>query len=135
MVDRLYLPDRAHSLCGFFSDIKFTEKNPIDGLLKLVVALRFEVVQEAAHLWIQSSPFGQTSEWGLRPSVMELPDLGRGLRLTVIPAPSPRGAGSAPLRSERRDIGELFSTLLDLPVAIADETERDSGNRARPAEQ
>lgn len=135
MVDRLYLPDRAHTLCGFFSDIKFTDKNAIDGLLKLVVALRFKVDREVDHLWIRSSPFGQTSEWGLRPSVMELADLGRGLRLSVMPDPSPHGEGSAPLRSERRDIGELFSTLLDLPVVIADETERGSGNGASPAEQ
>lgn len=120
MVDRLYLPDRAHTLCGFFYDITFTNEDAAEGLLKLVVALRFEVVQEADHLWIRSSPFGQTSGWGLRPSVVELPDFGRGLRLTVIPNPSPHGVGSTPLRSERRDIGELFSTLLTLPVVIAD---------------
>ena len=135
MVDRLYLPDRAHTLCGFLSDIKFTDKNAMDGLLKLVVALRFEVVREADHIWIQSSPIGQTSGWGLRPSVVELPGFGRGLRLTVIPDPSPHGAGSAPLRSERRDIGEFFSTLLDLPVSIAGVTERVRGNGAWPAEQ
>ena len=128
MVDRLHRPDRAHTLCGFFHDIKFSGENPTDGLLELVVALRFEIVQEAAHLWIRRSPFGQTSGWGLRPSVVELPDVGRGLRLSVIAGPSRTVAGSTPLGSERRDIGELFSTLLALPVVIADEPKRDSGN-------
>jgi hypothetical protein len=128
MVDRLHLPDRAHTLCGFFSDIAFSDENPADGLLELAVALRFEVSQEAAHLWIRRSPFGQTSGWGLRPSIVELPDVGRGLRLGVIADPSRHGAVSALLSSERRDIGELFSTLLALPVVIADETERDSRN-------
>lgn len=128
MVDRLHLPDRAHTLCGFFSDIEFSDENATDGLLELAVALRFVVVQEAAHLWIRRSPFGRSSGWGLRPSIVEWPDFGRGLRLGIIADPSRHGAGSTPLSSERRDIGELFSTLLALPVVIADETERASRN-------
>ena len=130
---RAVVPQRALAALSGRSHLR--RASPTNGLLKLVVALRFEVVREADHLWIRRSPIGQTSGWGPRQSIVELPGLGRGLRLSLIPDPSPHGAGSAPLRPERRDIGELFSTLVDLPVAIADETERDSGNGARPAEE